>query len=94
MTVKLAWDYSADPPANFNVWYGFTYSSGPIAGYLDKFTTVPGTQKTATLDFPTSNQRVFLVKAVAANGAESDGSNQVVYPGSNPIIVPTPTPTP
>ena len=93
MTVNLVWTYTADPPANFHVWYGYTYDSAPIAGYLDKFTSVPGTQTWASLPFPSGNQRVFMVTAVNNAGTESLGSNQVVYPGSNAIIVPTPTPT-
>lgn len=94
MTVNLVWTYASDPPANFKVWYGYTYSSGPIAAYLDKFVLIPGIQTWASLPFPSSNQRIFSVSAVAVDGKESEASNQVVFPGTNPIIVPTPTPSP
>jgi hypothetical protein len=86
MTVKLQWTYSTPgtplpAPANFRIWYGYTYASpAPIAAYLDKFVTVPGTQTNGSIDFSTSNQRAFSVTAVNSAGVESEHSNQVIYP--------------
>lgn len=99
-TIHLQWTYTGDNPASFNIWYGFTYPTGPIQAVLDQKVSISGAMRIGTISLPDGRQRQFMVTAVGSNGMESLGSNQVGWP--TPVtfgvvdakVVESPSPSP